>query len=154
VGHSQGRTQAEITAAAVVAQLLGITVSPSANSKRVAEVIQHHLDRLDREITNLKLANSLISYKHNQAVAQIGQLLEQTKKSGSALPKTCDLTSPNLNSAPTSLTATHAHEALQESPEWPTRTRSKSRKTGAAAKSRKSATPSRRSKQSKREAAA
>jgi hypothetical protein len=57
MGHSQGRKQTEITAAASVAQFLGITVSPSANAFRVSEVIQKKIDGLEHQIETLTAAN-------------------------------------------------------------------------------------------------
>jgi hypothetical protein len=167
VGPNQKK---EISNAAVVAEFLGIPCSPWANSMRVAEVIQRRLDDLQRESALLRTANRLISSKHPEVAEQFNTVLERAKALGIDLHqldqqvkslgirlnlnldsnKDCADSSPDLNSAPT----TQVDETPQENPDWPTRTRSKSRKTGAAAKSRKSATPSRRSKQSKREAAA
>jgi hypothetical protein len=156
--------QKEITNAAAVAEFLGIPCSPWANSMRVAEVIQRRLDALQSENTLLRTANRLISSKYPEVAEQFDTVLERAKALGIDLHqldqqvkslgislhlhldsnKDCADSSPELNSA----TSNHT-QAAQENPDWPTRTRGKSRKTGAAAKSRKSATPSRRSKQSK-----
>ncbi|MBC7883252.1 MAG: hypothetical protein H7Y37_18335 [Anaerolineae bacterium] len=111
------KVQKEITAAAAVAQFLGIPVSPWATSCRVAEVIQAVIDDLERQNENLKAANQLISRKHRQAVAQVNALRQATKKV------------ENSSTAQT--------QATQETPEWGTKkprlSRSRTQKKGEAA---------------------
>jgi hypothetical protein len=161
VGPNQKK---EISKAAVVAEFLGIPCSPWANSKRVAEVIQRRLDDLQRESALLRTANRLISSKHPEVAEQFNTVLERAKALGIDLHqldqqvkslgislnldhnKDCVDSSPDQNSA----TATQVGESHQDNSDWPTRTRSKSCKTGAAAKGAKS---SRRSRQKQGEAA-
>lgn len=92
------KAQSEITAAAAVAQFLGITVSPSANSCQVAQVIQAVIDEQKRQNKNLKAANQLISEKYSQVLAQNTVLRESTRKA-----KDCPSTQTQAN---------------QETPEW------------------------------------
>ncbi len=109
MGKSQSKKdQIEITAAAEVAQFLGIPVSPWATSCRVAEVIQAVIDDLQRQNENLKAANRLISRKHRQALAQVNALHQATQT-----------------------------QPTQKDPEWgtknPRRSRSKTQKQGEEA---------------------
>jgi hypothetical protein len=116
MGSARKKDQIEITAAAAVAQFLGIPVSPWANSCRVAEVIQAVIDNLERQNEKLKAANQLISGKHRQAVAQVNAL-QATKKVEDS--------------------STTQAQATQETSEWGTkktrRSRSRTQKQGAAA---------------------